>query len=387
MQEVGHRSGTMSRLRDMVLVLRGNRHAPVTETTVRQIMDRNDGKGPGFDTLRLWLAFSVLLVHSFAVAQYDQGLPQKLWSGPLRPFLLAILPMFFALSGFLVTGSAMRARSAKKFLVLRLLRLMPALMVEVTLSALVLGPILTTIPLQQYFSDRLFFSYFGNIVGHVQFFLPGVFTATPMAGVVNLNLWTLTPEYYCYAFMLLLMMSGALFDRLKITVIAGIIFAVLGVGNSLFDLGETDTMYGGPVLLMSFVVGACAYRWSEHIPVRADLFALAIIALYAAWSFRGTMALGLLPMIYCTVYLGMRPLPRLRWLPEGDYSYGIYLYGFPIQQALVESLPMLKVWWLLFPAAALVATAFAITSWHFVERPALSLREIVIPTRAWRTAS
>jgi peptidoglycan/LPS O-acetylase OafA/YrhL len=259
---------------------------------------------------------------------------------------------------------------------------MPALMMEVTLSALVLGPILTTIPLQQYFSDRLFFSYFGNIVGHVQFFLPGVFTATPMAGVVNLNLWTLTPEYYCYAFMLLLMMSGALFDRLKITVIAGIIFAVLGVGNSFFDLGETDTMYGGPVLLMSFVVGACAYRWSEHIPVRADLFALAIIALYAAWSFRGTMALGLLPMIYCTVYLGMRPLPRLKWLSQGDYSYGIYLYGFPIQQMLVDVFPTLKVWWALFPTAALTVTALAITSWHFIERPALSLKRVVTASRA-----
>jgi peptidoglycan/LPS O-acetylase OafA/YrhL len=383
-QDAGHCSEAVSRPQDIDLP--DNRRALATESTVKAIMDRNDGKGPGFETLRLWLALCVLLVHSFAVAQYDQGLPQRLWGGPLRPFLLAILPMFFALSGFLVTGSAMRARSAKTFLALRLLRLVPALTVEVTLSALVLGPILTVVPLREYFGDRLFFSYFGNIIGHVQFFLPGVFTAAPMAGVVNLNLWTLTPEYYCYAFMLLLMVSGALFDRLKITVIAGIIFAILGVGNSLFDLGETDTMYDGPVLLMSFVAGACAYRWSAHIPVRGDLFALAIIVLYVAWSFRGSMALGLLPLIYCTVYLGMRSLPRLKWLPEGDYSYGIYLYGFPIQQALVEIFPTLKAWWLLFPTAALVVTALAITSWHLVERPALSLRRIVKPLRAWRTA-
>ena len=358
-----------------------------SQASVKAIMDRNDGKGPGFDTLRLWLALCVLLVHSVAVAQYDQGVPQQLWSGPARPFLLAILPMFFALSGFLVTGSAMRVRSAKTFFALRLLRLLPALMVEVTLSALVLGPILTVVPLQQYFGDRLFYSYFGNIVGHVQFYLPGVFAAAPMAGVVNLNLWTLTPEYYCYAFILLLMVSGALFDRLKIAIVAAIMFAILGAGNSLFDLGESDTMYGAPVLLMSFVAGACAYCWREHIVVRDYLFALAIIALYIAWSFRGTMALGLLPLIYCTVYLGMRPLPRLKWLPEGDYSYGVYLYGFPIQQALVEVFPALKVWWALFPMAALVVTALAVISWHLIERPALSLKRIVTPLRAWRTAS
>jgi peptidoglycan/LPS O-acetylase OafA/YrhL len=171
------------------------------------------------------------------------------------------------------------------------------------------------------------------------------------------------------------MVLGALFDRLKITIIAGVMFAILGAGNSLLGLGESDTVYGAPVLLMSFVA------------VRDDLFALAIIALYIAWSFRGAMALGLLPLIYCTVYLGMRPLPHLKWLPEGDYSYGIYLYGFPIQQALVEVFPTLKVWWALFPTAALVTTALAVISWHFIERPALSLKRIVTPLRAWRTAS
>src|SRR5579871_1463840 len=284
-QNAGHRGEAMFRLHDAGLL----DNTLTSETTVKAIMDRNDGKGPGFDTLRLWLALCVLLVHGVAVAQYDQGLPLKLWNGPLRPFLLAILPMFFALSGFLVSGSAMRVRSAKIFLVLRLLRLWPALMVEVTLSALVLGPIFTVVPLRQYFSDSLFLSYFGNIVGHVQFYLPGVFEAAPLAGVVNLNLWTLTPEYYCYAFMLLLLVSGTLFDRLKIAVIATIMLAILGGGNTLFDLGESDTMYGAPVLLMSFVAGACAYSWREHIVVRSDLFALAIVTLYIAWSFHGAM--------------------------------------------------------------------------------------------------
>ena len=355
-------------------------HAP--EATAKAVMDRNAGKGPGFEALRLWLALCVLLVHSFAVAQYDQGLPQLLWSGPLRPFLLAILPMFFALSGFLVAGSAVRAPSAKTFLALRLLRLWPALAVEVTLSALVLGPILTVVPLHQYFSDPLFLSYFGNIIGHVQFSLPGVFTAVPMQDIVNLNLWTLTPEYYCYAFIFILMLSGALFDRLKLTVIAGIMFAILGLGNSFLHLGESDTMYGAPALLMSFVAGACAYSWREHIVIRDDFFALAVITLYAAWSFRGTMALGLLPLIYCMVYLGMRSLPRLKWLSQGDYSYGIYLYGFPIQQMLVEVFPTLKVWWALFPAAALIVTVLAMASWHFIERPALSLKRFVTPDHA-----
>jgi len=82
------------------------------------------------------------------------------------------------------------------------------------------------------------------------------------------------------------------------------------------------------------------------------------------------------------VYLGMRSLPRLKWLSQGDYSYGIYLYGFPVQQMLVDVFPTLKVWWALFPAAALTVTVLAMMSWHFIERPALSLKRFVMPSRA-----
>jgi peptidoglycan/LPS O-acetylase OafA/YrhL len=373
--DVEQRADVNSSFRDLSEL--GDQRASRDQANVKTIMDRNDGIGPGFDSLRLLLAFSVLLIHSITVASYDRGLPQELWNGPLRPLLLAILPMFFGLSGFLVTGSAMRTRSMKAFLALRLLRLLPALSVEVTLSALILGPLLTVLPLRLYFTDPLFFAYFGNIVGHVQFFLPGLFTTAPMAGVVNLNLWTLTPEYSCYAFMLFLMASSALFDRQKMTIIAGIVLGILGVGNSLFDLAETDTMYGAPVLLMSFTMGIVAYQWRERIPVHGGVFAAAVAALYGAWSFRGTAVLGLIPLTYCMAYLGVQPLPRLKLLPQGDYSYGIYLYGFPIQQALVFLFPALKIWWALFSVAALVALAIAMASWHFVERPALSLKRIV----------
>jgi peptidoglycan/LPS O-acetylase OafA/YrhL len=359
----------------------GDQRTSTDRATVKTIMDRNDGIGPGFDSLRLWLALAVLLIHSVAVAEFDRGLPQAMWNGPLRPILLAVLPMFFGLSGFLVAGSAMRTRSVKAFLALRLLRLLPALSVEITLSALVLGPLLTVVPLWLYFTDPLFLSYFGNIIGLVQFYLPGLFATTPVAGVVNLNLWTLHAEYLCYAFMLILMMSGALFDRRTTTIIICAGLGLLGFGNSLFGLGETADMYDTPVLLMSFIMGVVAYQWRERIPVHVGLFAAAVVALYCAWSVRGAALLGLIPLTYCMVYLGVQRLPRLKLLPPGDYSYGIYLYGFPIQQALVLLFPELKVWWLLFPVATLVVLAFAMASWHVVERPALALKRRVAGER------
>jgi peptidoglycan/LPS O-acetylase OafA/YrhL len=341
----------------------------------KAIMDRNNGVGPGFDALRLSLALSVVLVHCFAVAHYAEPISDRLWDGPLRPFLLAILPMFFGLSGFLVAGSALRTKSVATFFRLRLLRLAPALTVEVTMSALILGPLLTVLPLRAYFTDPLFLSYFGNIVGRVQFYLPGMFTALPMPGVVNFNLWTLAPEYYCYLFMLLLMMSGVLYDRKKTTFVAAAMAIVFGIGNTGFGVAEQSTIYGAAMLLNSFVLGVAAYHWRDRIPVHGALFVVAIAMLYVAWQFRGTALIGAVPMMYCVVYLGMQRLPRLNLLPKGDYSYGIYLYGFPIQQTLIYVFPQLKVWWLLFPVSALATLALAMLSWHFIERPALAFRK------------
>ena len=87
---------------------------------------------------------------------------------------------------------------------------MPALFVEITLSALVLGPLLTTWLLRDYVADIRFWEYFGNIVGRIRFELPGVFESNPVAGVVNQNLWTLKPEFYCYILMAIMIAVGIL---------------------------------------------------------------------------------------------------------------------------------------------------------------------------------
>jgi peptidoglycan/LPS O-acetylase OafA/YrhL len=86
------------------------------------------------------------------------------------------------------------------------------------------------------------------------------------------------------------------------------------------------------------------------------------------------------PVTYCMVYLGMLPLPRISLLQMGDYSYGIYLYGFPIQQTLVHFFPVFREHWpLLFCVAAPLTLSFAMLSWHFIERPTLQLKRIVAP--------
>ena len=104
--------------------------------------------------------------------------------------------MFFVLGGFLIAGSAVRL-SLKEYFLNRFLRIMPALGVEVLLSMLIIGPIFTVLPLTTYFSDYHTWAYLTNIIGVVNYFLPGVFVNNP-APEVNNALWTIPFEYFGY---------------------------------------------------------------------------------------------------------------------------------------------------------------------------------------------
>jgi peptidoglycan/LPS O-acetylase OafA/YrhL len=72
----------------------------------------------------------------------------------------------------------------------------------------------------------------------------------------------------------------------------------------------------------------------------------------------------------------MMKVPMPSFLKKGDYSYGIYLYGFPIQQALVAEFHWIREWYILFPISGILALIFAVISWHFIERPFLQLKYI-----------
>jgi peptidoglycan/LPS O-acetylase OafA/YrhL len=83
-----------------------------------------------------------------------------------------------------------------------------------------------------------------------------------------------------------------------------------------------------------------------------------------------------LMLTYITVFIGLTNIPSNALLRSGDYSYGIYLYGFPISQMLVASAPALQNnLFGLLSASVLVTGMFACFSWHFIEKRFLRLRK------------
>lgn len=349
--------------------------------TLGSKLDRRNGFAPGFDLMRVALAAAIFLAHTLWIAGSPQGTPAPAtavqgWTGPTRPFYIMLVPMFFALSGFLIAGSAFRLKNVKTYIIFRSLRIFPALCVEVTLSALLLGPIFTTLPLADYFSDKQFLRYFGNILGFVTFQLPGVFLHNPVADKVNINLWTLRGEFYSYLIIMAAMATGLFYDRARFTRIFMLSTALCLILSLTQGAGVTWGVYPSHVIVYYSLAGCLFFHWKDHIPFGWGYFVLASLAAYLLLLNPITVYVAPLFLVYATVALGVMELPRMRWLERGDYSYGIYLYGFPIAQGLVAMLPAWRghgIW--VLTASTALTLLFAVTSWHCIEHPILRLKK------------
>jgi peptidoglycan/LPS O-acetylase OafA/YrhL len=151
----------------------------------------------------------------------------------LRPLVDSIPALFFSLSGFLIAGSLERCRTVIFFAGLRIFRLFPALVVEVSLSALILGPLLTNIDLPSYLRGYDFSHYFRNMVGDIHYRLPGVFTDNPFPSFVNGQLWTVPYELRCYEVLLVIAVIGA--SRSRVLLVGTVALVWLVALHSVFD--------------------------------------------------------------------------------------------------------------------------------------------------------
>jgi peptidoglycan/LPS O-acetylase OafA/YrhL len=347
---------------------------PARPDVLLTILEATRFRPSGFDYMRIVLASSVVFFH-LALINYGAAAQHALWESPWRAPIGLILPAFFALSGFLVAGSLERSRTIVGFLALRGIRIFPALLVEVFISALVLGPIVTSVSLSQYFSGHAFFTYFLNISGWIHYQLPGVFLENPFPKIINGQLWTVPFELDCY-------LSLAMLFFLRIYQNRAIFLLVVALWQIVYILShliwpEVEVGIPGPSLVITFLAGVVVYLYRERIVMRGDLALLA--AAFCLGSFftpLGAHSLAF-PVAYLTVYVGTRNPPKAWILGTGDYSYGIFLYSFPIQQG-VSWLGSWTHHWIISLAISLpIVVIVAFLSWHGIEKHALLLRKRV----------
>jgi peptidoglycan/LPS O-acetylase OafA/YrhL len=360
-------------------------------TDIGKVLKANRGIGPGFDFLRVALALSILAFHTLSVTQQYGSLDET----PFWIVHYSLVPMFFALSGFLVSASAGRL-SLMNFLINRGVRIVPALGVDIVVCALIIGPIFTTVSLRAYFGSPEFRAYFLNVFGLVHYYLPGVFSDHPF-NQVNGSLWTVPFELTCYGIISALIVARVMKTRMIVMALT-VSYLVVGVvvqHTSLTSIGHGIGKFISVAFIeheaqavTGFLFGIILFQNRDRIPYSRILLGLCVIAI-AVSAMLLTFDVGQSPpmrfllmpaLAYITIFVGLTPMPLPKFFRTGDYSYGIYLYHQPILQVIVSLFPALALAphtgpLFEFIVGAPVVIAIATISWHCVEKPTLSLRK------------
>lgn len=324
------------------------------------------GRDNNLNLLRFAAASLVLLSHCWPLTQgTDANEPaMRLFGVELGRMAVWV---FFSVSGFLVAASQERRPGLKSFALARIRRIFPGLIVMLLILVFLLGPAFTTLPLGQYFSHRHTWAYllYNSTLYELRWALPGVFNGAALNG----SLWTLPAEVRCYIVLGLLGWAGALRYSATYAVLACVFIVLLYTGSP--DI----------VLAISFLVGAAAWRWKQHVRLHGGVALALLSGSLVLMYLRLPLADAALAvaLAYGSLYLAYVPSGRVRFFNRfGDYSFGIYIYAFPVQVTLHHLAPDVGVFGM-FCIAMPVTLVLAMLSWHFIESPALHARASLKP--------
>ena len=366
---------------------------------MRTLSDSFDPRRNSLNFIRLVLAVAVIFSHTVALGGFRNAGNHYIRIGSLGS--VAVYG-FFGISGFLIAGSAER-NGTGRYLWQRFLRIFPAFWVCLIVTAFVFGvigwyhvnpPGVTHCGLScyirqpngplGYIAHNSWLRINQSQIAHT---LPGgIFGA-----VWNGSLWTLFYEFLCYLLLAVLALVGILQRRRLVVAVTLAVWMAEIVITSVPHLdAEFNAVHHIDLCnLLSFVpaflAGSLVYLYRDRIPDSGWL----------AWACLAVVAGGyLLPvgggipdltltasdltvvfLAYPLLWLGLH-LPLQRVGRQNDYSYGVYIYAFPVQQ-------LLALWgvarWGYWPYAltAVAATApLAVASWWLVEKHALRLKRL-----------
>jgi peptidoglycan/LPS O-acetylase OafA/YrhL len=327
----------------------------------------------GFDGIRLVAAIAVILSHAFVIAggTDENGLVVQLLGG--RKVLGVLgdygVATFFIISGFLLSRSLRFNPSILTYAVNRTLRIVPAFAACALVTAFVIGPICTTVPWGTYFSSSTTWSFPVHSVNlFTDWVLPGVFGYDgELAKQVNGSLWSLRYEALSYVFLLLVWTTCR-----SATLATWVVVAVaIGTWTSPFVTAHVL----GIAFTLPYFAGGVLMQWvhARYGTNRAGAVASAVLLVVAGGFHLQTQAFAVLGA-YLVVFFGERQNPGSKLAGKiGDCSYGLYLYGWPVEQLLRQLTGTTDPMFLFVTALALTWT-LAFLSCHFIERPAMKHR-------------
>ncbi len=332
------------------------------------------------DFLRLALSVLVIYSHSYPLGTGSETAePLNRWTHGQMTFGAVAVDLFFIMSGYLITASAVRSRGLADFFVKRVRRIYPAFAVNAFFTLLVVVPLagghLRGSPVRKatYWSLQ--------ILRLQEFQTVHSFGSNPFPMVVNGSVWSISYEFWCYIGIAMLLAAGLLSRRwllllcFMVAWMTGIAFQAEGwvLGNGLLR-----SLLGVPQiwarLLPFYLGGTVFYLFRDRIHWNGWA-ALGCVAALVTASFFSLGWVTVFPLVgpYLAFFVAFHPVPGLQDTGRfGDFSYGTYLYAFPVQQLLMEALGHAVRPWILFAMATPLTLLLAVGSWYGVERHLLA---------------
>jgi peptidoglycan/LPS O-acetylase OafA/YrhL len=348
------------------------------EASERNLLGTNS-----FGLLRLLLAISVLFQHSLVLTGNDEFV----YFGYFGEVDFGSTGVwgFFAVSGFLLAGSAQRLGS-REFFIHRLFRLLPGLWFALLISAFALVPLASFLSKTKSEYSLLTgndssLSYVLLNLGLVVFqdSIGNVFYSNPYPVAVNGSLWTLAPEFICYMGLL----SLAIITRRKvlpqkaslIVVIIGASIAWWLTSNSV-DRIINSVIHPALGLGIAFATGSLLALIAKEHPYRpSPLLTLPLLGAWLLLGVSGPLSIICLALIVVSLGLSLTHASVSKIGRKSDISYGIYLFHFPVIQAIIlctaiNWTPLTSL--ALLPFLTLViASPLAWISWRLIEKPSI----------------
>jgi len=336
-----------------------------------------DRRENNFDFLRLSLAVLVIYSHGYALGLGSELAEPfvRLTHGQVTGGVIAV-DTFFVMSGFLITASAERSRNVGSFLRKRVARIYPAFLVAALLTALVVVPLSGGRFLYSDWPMRIS-NFVWKSLWLAEFSYSGVFAGNPYPNVINGSTWSIPYEFWCYVGVAVLLVMGILRRRtivLRLFVVAWIVSILFRVEGWILGGKQLGLIFGPPQLwarmLPLYLAGVVFYLYRDRIPLRGWIAALSLAAMVvASFFYSGWTAFFPIAGAYLAFWFAFTPGVRLRHFGRfGDFSYGTYLYAFPVEQLVAKWFGHPVAPSLLFACATPITLALAMASWYGVER-------------------
>ncbi|MEC6148378.1 MULTISPECIES: acyltransferase family protein [Klebsiella pneumoniae complex] len=332
---------------------------------VSQIITKGNNN---LDFIRLLASLSVIVYHSFVLnPQWGIVDPVKNTFGYVTTGGLAV-KIFFFISGLLVTNSLLTRKSIPQFIISRVLRVFPGLAFVVIITAFAIGPIFTNIPVIEYFkSNQPILYVLKNITLETQYFLPGVFERNKYG--VNGSLWTIRYEVLAYITLVFLYLIGLGKKRWLSSLLCFIVIVepFMPYKGILFASSDNNAIY---LLAPCFALGSLLAINKNHYRTNAYIPALLFISQFAFES--EAVSSLLMCLSVCLIILHISSIQTIIKIKiNHDISYGVYLWGFPIQQIISQNFNVNFA--LNIITSIVIIVPIALCSWFFVEKPSLKL--------------